>query len=175
MQENYTPRQIAAIQNAIGRGRQSLMQCDEHPRIFANAFIRAEGLQLPGEDLDRETRRRMEIHIMAAINERHSEIEEEPRISAAIHREITRILGESERFQMMKNPYLVGYHLVIDDQVADKCCCKYFTSIDVFGLGPGVVPPHEIVVLPPCCDGIQWKPVYETEKGEKSKKGAGDN
>jgi len=163
MQKNYTPQQIVAIRNAISRGRQALMQCDEHPRIFASAFIRAEGLQLPGEDLDRETRRRMEIHIMAAINERHGGIEEEPRISAAIHREVTRILSEAERFQVMKNPQLVGYHLVIDDQVADKVRCKHFTNIDVFGLGPGVVPPHEVVVLPPCCDGIQWKLVYETD------------
>ena len=163
MQENYTAQQIVVIQNAIRRGRRALMQRDDHPKIFASAFLRADGLQLPGEDLDRETRRRMEIYIMAAINKRLGEIEEEPRISAAIHREVTRILGETERFQVMKNPELLGYQFVIDNQVADNVRCRYFTRIDLFGLGPGVVPPHEVVVLPPCCDGIQWKPVYETD------------
>lgn len=163
MRENYTPQQIVVIQAAIKRGRQALMRCDEHPRIFASAFIRAGGLQLPGNKLDREIRRRMEIHIMTSINGRHSKIKEGPRIRAAIHREVARIFSEAERFQAMKHPHLVGYHLVIDDQVADHVLCKRYTNFDAFGLGPGVVPPHEIVVLPPCCDGINWKPVYKTE------------
>lgn len=163
MQENYTAQQIVVIQNAIRKGRRALMKRDDHPKIFASAFLRANGLQLPGEDLDEETRRRMEIYIMAAINERLGEIEEEPRISAAIHREVTRIFGETERFQVMKNPELLGYQFVIDGRVADNVRCKHFTRINLFGLGPGVVPPNEVVVLPPCCDGIQWKPVYETD------------
>ena len=163
MHENYTTQQISVIQDAIRKGRQALMRCDEHPRIFASAFIRAGGLNLPGNDLDRETRRRMEIHIMASINGRHRKIEEGPRIREAIHREVARIFGEFERFQVMKQPHLVGYHLSIDDQVAEHVLCKRYTRFDAFGIGPGVVPPHEIVVLPPCCDGIHWKPVYKTE------------
>ena len=161
--ENYTPQQIVVIQYAIKRGRQALMRCDEHPRIFASAFIRAGGLQLPGNELDREIRRRMEIHIMTIINGRHSKIKEGLLILVAIHREVARIFGEVERFQAMKHPHLVGYHLVIDDKVADHVLCKRYTSFDAFGLGPGVIPPHEIVVLPPCCDGIDWKPVYKSE------------
>ena len=164
MHENYTPQQIAVIRDAISKGRQALMLCDEHPKIFASTFIRAGGLHLPGNDLDRETRRRMEIHIMTNINGRHSKAKEGPRIRAAIHREVERIFGEVERFQLMKNPQLVGYQLVINDQVPDHVLCKRYTTFDVFGLGPGVIPPHEVVVLPPCCDGIRWKPVYETKR-----------
>lgn len=163
MNENYTPQQISAIQAAIRKGRQALMRCDEHPRIFASAYIRAGGLHLPGDGLDKETRRRMEVHIMANINGRHVKIEERPRVRVAIHREVARIFGEVERFRAMKHPHLVGYRLVVDNQVADHVLCKRYTRFDAFGLGPGVVPPHEIVVLPPCCDGVIWKPVYKAE------------
>jgi len=48
MHENYTPQQIAVIRDAIRKGRQALMRCDENPKIFASAFIRAGGLHLPG-------------------------------------------------------------------------------------------------------------------------------
>jgi len=162
MHENYTPQQIAVIRDAIRKGRQALMRCDENPKIFGSAFIRAGGLNLPGKELDSETRRRMEIHIMTNINGRHSKAKEGARIRAAIHREVARIFGEVERFQLMKNPHLVGYQLVINDQVPDHVLCKRYTKFDAFGLGPGVIPPNEVVVLPPCCDGIRWKPVYET-------------
>jgi hypothetical protein len=161
MHENYSPQQLSAIRAAIKKGRQALMLGDGHPRIFASAFIRAGGLHLPGDDLDRETRRRMEIHIMANINGRHSGADEEPRIRVAIHREVGRIYSEVERFQVMMHPHLIGYQLIIDAQDPVNVVCERYTRLDAFGLGPGIVPPHEIVVLPPCCDEIHWQPIYE--------------
>ncbi|MCP3867003.1 MAG: hypothetical protein GY703_02685, partial [Gammaproteobacteria bacterium] len=128
MHDNYTPQQITIIVDAIKQGRRALMLTDERPRTFANAYIRAGGLNLPGEALDSEIRRRMEIHIMTAVNGRQAKIEEPPAIRNAIHREVARIFGEVERFQMMKYPNLVGYRLDADEKVADQALCKRYTE-----------------------------------------------
>ena len=162
-QANYTPQQVSAIREAIRKGREAFVRNDQHPRIFASAFIRAGGLQLPGEELDHETRRRIEIHIMANINGRFSGADEPPRIRAAIKREVTRIYDEVERFRATMHYHLVGFQLTIDKRVANRACCEPYTKPDAYGLGPGVIPPQEIVVLPPCCDGIHWKPIFEEE------------
>jgi hypothetical protein len=161
--DNYTPQQVQAIREAIRKGREAFIRNDEHPRIFASAFIRAGGLQLPGEELDPETRLRMEIHVMANINGRYSGADEPPRIRAAIKREVTRIYDEVERFRLTLHAHVLGFQLKIDRRVAHRGCCKRYTKLDAYGLGPGVIPPQEIVVLPPCCDGIHWIPIYEQE------------
>jgi hypothetical protein len=162
-QETYTPQQVMAIREAIRKGREAFIRNDEHPRIFASAFIRAGGLHLPGEELDRETRLRMEIHIMANINGRFSGTDEPPRIRASIQREVTRIYDEVERFRVLMHAHPIGYRLTIGKKVAKRACCERYTKLDIYGLGPGVVPPQAIVVLPPCCDGIHWEPIYEEE------------
>ena len=160
--DKYTPQQIAAIRSAIRKGRQALMEGERHPRVFASAFIGAGGLHLPGEAMDRHTRLRMEIHILANINGRHCGADEEPRIYSAIRREVARIFSEYERFQVMMTPHLVGYQLIVDEKGLNQAICKPYVKLDAFGLGPGVIPPHEVVVLPPCCVNIRWKPLYET-------------
>jgi hypothetical protein len=56
---------------------------------------------------------------------------------------------------------VVGYRLIIGKTVSDLGCCERYAKLDVYGLGPGVIPPQAIVVLPPCCDGVHWEPIYE--------------
>jgi hypothetical protein len=161
MQKNYTPEQSAVIRNAIREGRVALAKGEQIPRVFASAFLRAGGLQCPGGSLDQETRRRMEGRIMAIINQRGSGEAEEDSIQIMIDREVARIHDEFERFQAMMQPNLTGYRLKIDRSVIDPLACQQFAGMDLFGLGSGVITPHEIVVLPPCCDGAHWEPVYE--------------
>lgn len=162
MQTSYTTQQVTAIRSAVQAGRRALMHGEVQARLFASAFFRAGGLQLPGGELDRETRRRMESHIMVNLNGRDSGADEEPVIRAAIHRELARIHEETERFLAMQQPHLLGYRMILN-RVANRSECQRYAAADVFGLGPGVVPAHEIVVLPPCCDGVRWQPVFEDE------------
>ena len=169
MHENYTPLQITAIREAIRKGREALMRGGGDPRLFASAFIRAGGLQQPGAELDRESRRRMEIHIMANLNGRHTEAGEAPGIRATIRRELARILGEVERFRAMKHPHLIGFRLRIDKRSPARTVCERYARLDAFGLGSGVVPPHEVVVLPPWCDSIHWQPLYDQGEGTQAK------
>ncbi len=163
MEESYTPQQLTAIREAIREGRRALMQSDGHPRFFASAYIRAGGLQLPGGELDRETRLRLETHIMVAVNGRESGSEEEPAHRALVDREVARIYTEADLLRAMMNPGLVGFRLVIEEGAANRPRCQRYAMLDAFGLGAGVVPPHEILVLPPWCDQIRWEPVYEEE------------
>ena len=161
-QTNYTTQQVATIRAAIKAGRDALVHGEARARVFASAFFRADGLQLPGGELDKETRRRIESHIMVNINGRDSGAGEEPAIRATILRELARIHNETERFLAMQQPHLLGYQMVLD-RVAKRVDCKRYAAVDMFGLGAGVVPAHEIVVLPPCCDGVRWQPIYEDE------------
>ncbi|MCB1859690.1 MAG: hypothetical protein KDI63_15560 [Gammaproteobacteria bacterium] len=165
MENNYTPQQILSIRSAIREGRRALMQSDGHPRVFASAFIRAGGLQLPGAELDRETRLRLETHIMVNVNGRESGGDETPLHRALIDREVHRIFNEADLLRAMMNPGLVGFRLVVDKTIPNWEFCERYAALDAFGLGPGVVPPHEILVLPPCCDRVRWEAVYENEDG----------
>ncbi len=162
---NFTPEQSAHIRAAIQAGRQALSIGERSPGIFAAAFLRAGGLQLPGEELDPETRRRAEGRIMAIVNRRGSNQPEPKPIQAMIEREVARIHDEFDRFQTSVNPDLVGYRLRIGRDVADPAACLRFTQVDLFGMGPGTIPPGEIVVLPPCCDGALWEPIYQSSPG----------
>lgn len=160
MDNNYSTQQIDAIRRAIKAGRLALMHGEPAMRTFASAFFRADGLQLPGEELNSETRRRIESIIMVSLNGRNSGAGEEPHIRAAVSRELARIQDEMARFRTMQHPHLIGYRMVLE-AVSDRQQCQRYACVDVFGLGAGVVPPHEIVVLPPCCDGIRWQALYE--------------
>lgn len=162
MEKNYSTQQIEAIRAAIKAGRFALMNGEPMARIFASAFFRADGLQIPGEELNPETRRRIESIIMVNLNGRDSVAGEERRVRATVSRELARIQDEMARFTTMQHPDLVGYRMVLDG-VNDREQCQRYAAVDVFGLGAGVVPPHEIVVLPPCCDGIRWLALYEQE------------
>ena len=159
--DSFSIEQIAAIRDALKQGRQALAKGKVNAQVFASAYIRAGGLQLPGETLDRDTRRRMESHVLATITGRVSGTKEQPRVGRAIQREVERILSEVECFKAMINPDLVGYRLVFDEHSSYSTICKRYATLDAFGLGPGVIPPHEIVVLPPSCDGARWEAVYE--------------
>lgn len=163
MQNNYTPEQSAVIRKAIREGRLALATGERAPRVFASAFLRAGGLQRPGGTLDQETRRRIEGRIMAIINQRDSGDPEPAAMQRMIDREVTRIHDEYQRFQAMMQPNLAGYRLRIGPATADALACQRFAGVDIFGMGPGVIPPHEIVVLPPCCDGVHWEPLYDEE------------
>ena len=161
MPDTYTTPQIDAIRQALKSGRHAMMQSGESPRLFASAYIRAGGLQLPGGTLDPETLRRVESRIMVAVNGQRTEASESPAIEAMIAREIERIRGEVERFQLMMHPTLRGFRLEPADGMGDRDACQRFLDLDAYGLGRGVVPAHEIVVLPPCCDGVRWIPLYD--------------
>ena len=123
MQKNYDTQQVATIRTAIEAGRRAMRHGEPSARIFASAFFRAGGLQLPGEELDRETRRRMESLIMVSLAGRSNSMHEEPRIRAAISRELSRIHDEVGRFQAMQQPHLLGYRAVLDG-VADADLCR---------------------------------------------------
>lgn len=161
MGNSYSTEQSAVIRAAIQAGRNALANGERAPRVFASAYLRAGGLQQPGGELDQETRRRIEGRIMAIINQRGSNAPEAPEIQALIDREVGRIHDEFERFQASMHPELAGYRLKLGATVADRQACRRFARIDIFGLGPGIIPPNEIVVLPPCCDGASWEPIYE--------------
>ncbi|HEB94999.1 MAG TPA: hypothetical protein ENI96_01045 [Sedimenticola thiotaurini] len=161
MNNSYSPDQSAQIRAAIEAGRRALSIGERSPRVFAAAYLRAGGLQQPGGELDPETRRRVEGRIMAIINQRGGRSREPAPIQAMIEREVARIYDEFDRFQTSTHPDLTGYRLRIGRDVADPAACHRFARIDLFGMGPGVIPPNEIVVLPPCCDGAVWEPVYQ--------------
>ncbi|MCB1760232.1 MAG: hypothetical protein KDI68_10705 [Gammaproteobacteria bacterium] len=161
MSDHYSTQQTEAIRQAIRAGRHALMQNGESPRMFAAAYIRAGGLQLPGGTLPSDTRRRVESRIMVAVGGRSSDSRESAAIEALIAREIARILGEVQRFHLMMHPKLHGFRLEIPEHASQRKPCLRFLALDAYGLGPGVVPAHEIVVLPPCCDEVRWIPLYE--------------
>jgi hypothetical protein len=161
MSDNYSTQQTDAIRQAIRAGRQAMMQRGESPRLFASTYIRSGGLQLPGGELDPETRRRIESRIMVTMGGQQTDASEPPAIESLIAREIERILGEVERFQLMMHPDLRGFRLEATAGMPERKLCLRFLALDAYGMGRGVVPAHEIVVLPPCCDGVRWAPLYE--------------
>lgn len=81
----------------------------------------------------------------------------------AVVREINRAYSEAYWFGTAQHPDTAGFRIKMYHNVADPGDCMRFAECDNFGLGAGVFPPDEIVVLPPYCDRAAFEAVFKDE------------
>jgi len=135
--------------------------------VFADTFFRHGGVQVPGMPfIDEGTLRRIGSYALANLIEGKG-----PRITLgetdwffdAMVREMNRAYLEAYWFGAARHPDTVGFRLKIYDNVADIAGCQSYSECDNFGLGAGIFPKDEIVILPPCCDQASFEVVFKDE------------
>lgn len=135
--------------------------------VFADTFFRHGGVQVPMMPfIDEGTLRRIGSYALANLIEGKG-----PRITLgetdwffdAMVREMNRAYAEVYWFGSAQHPHTAGFRLKMYHNVIDIDGCKRFVECDNFGLGDGIFPPDEIVVLPPCCDGAAFEVVFKDE------------
>lgn len=163
----WNDKQIDIIRSSVKAGRMEMKKSGISATIFAEVFIKSGGIQIPGmPDIEEAALRRIGSHVLANIIEGKG-----PRITPgepdwffnAVAREMNRAGSEAYWFSAAKHPNTAGFRLKICHNVIDIDGCKRFVERDNFGLGAGVFPPDEIVVLPPCCDGAYFEVVFKDE------------
>ena len=157
--KNYTPKQIFTIRNAIESARQAMTTFGNNAAVFAEAFITADGIQVPGKDIEESVRKRINDYILKSLAGEISFVHEPSWIIELISREIDRAHSEAAQATVRAQDNVAGFSLAFSENVTDKEFCLRIASADLYGLGEGVFPKDEIVVLPPGCDQTWWEVV----------------
>lgn len=135
--------------------------------VFADAFIKAGGIQIPGiPAVDGGTLRRIGSYVLMNLMEGSGAKLKYPEpewFFDTLVREINRAHSEAYWFGAAMHPDTAGFRLVMYDNIVDMAGCKRFAECDNFGLGEGIFPKEEIVVLPACCDGAAFEVVFKDE------------
>lgn len=163
----WTENQITRIKSAVKAGRAAISKRNIDAFVFADAFVKLGGIQVPGMPfIDEGTLRRIGSHVLANIIEGKG-----PRITPgepdwffdAMAREMNRSFSEAYWFSAAQHTDVVGFRLKIYENVADIEDCESFAKCDSFGLGAGIFPKDEIVILPTCCDRASFEVVFKDE------------
>ncbi len=157
--KNYTPKQTFIIRNAIESGRQAMAQFGTHASVFAEAFIEANGIQVPGQEIDEGTRQYINDYVLKSLAGQASFIHEASWLVEITSREIDRVHSEVTQAIIRIQEQVTGFSFAFSHDVTDKEFCQKVASTDLYGLGAGIFPKDEIVVLPPGCDQSWWEVV----------------
>ncbi|HXH03829.1 MAG TPA: hypothetical protein VNN09_10985 [Candidatus Competibacteraceae bacterium] len=159
--DKYSPKQIFAIRKAIERGRQAMSADGIDPLVFASAYLEAGGVQIPGQELDEPMRRRIDAHILESLGSTPTFLQEKHWIIDVVSREIERIHSEVKLAEQRQQEQVRGFRFRFSSNSRNKDFCARLAEADLYGLGPGVFPRDEVVVLPPSCDQCWWEPVLQ--------------
>lgn len=157
--ERYSARQVFIIREAIAAGRAAMAEYGAEPLVFAGAFLDVDGAQVPGGELDAALRSRVNGQVLEALGGTPDGSAGPQWLHLLIGREVRRIRAEVEMFRARANPDVVGFRFRHAEDVAELAFCRSLAGHDLYGLGPGIIPRREIVVLPPGCDRVWWEPV----------------
>lgn len=163
----FTPRQIAAIKQAVQAGRRL---CADSPAFVALdfwlGFHQAGGVQVPGREASAQEQRTVIEHVtrrLAQPDRAPSTRGIRDDVAFTIVREAKRAEQEVEMLGMEAlATELVGHRLLLLERHASNPLCQALAHKD-HGLGPGVIPPGMVVVLPACCDGARFDPLFESD------------
>ncbi len=158
--DQFTPRQVFLIREAIYEGRMAMADGGADAMVFAMAFLDAGGLQVPGRELSDAERVRIHGHILESLGGTPTFLSEAEWVVPVVTREIERAFMESDLAASREKDEVVGFRLKVSARDAKDVFCRRITGADLYGLGAGVFPKEEIVVLPPHCESIHWEPVY---------------
>ena len=151
----YKARQVATIREAIAAGRDALRQNGSRdPGDFAEAYIAAHGVQVPGEPKsDRAAELAEQLRDCLARGIRRVDDRD-------LQREINRVHQEVQWLDAQYDDSIVGFFLELPEAALDSPTAEAL-SHQMEGLGPGVFRKADIIVLQPDCDGARFTPVTE--------------
>ncbi len=151
----YKARQLATIREAVAAGREALRkQASRDPQVFAQAYIAADGVQIPGQPRSEQApglARRLQDCLTNGV--RHVD-------ESDLQREIDRVHQEVQWLDAQYDDSVVGLLLELPEAAKDSPTVEAL-SHQMEGLGPGVFRKADIIVLQPDCDGASFTPLTE--------------
>lgn len=154
----YKARQVAAIEAAVVAGRRALRAAGRYePLIFAEAFVAAGGVQLPGEPGAESRTATAGQELLRALRAGRRD-DPDP----LLRRELQRALSETAWAEAAADDRVVGFRLELNPACAADPACDALTKQD-HGFGRNLFPKMAVVVLPPQADGSRFVPVTQDE------------
>lgn len=153
---DYTPEQTQRLRRAIAEGREAMRRAGQfQPLVFAQAFLVAGGLQIPGAADNEETQRLADqlLQIIAQGGSSNHPV---------LRRELERARNEARWTQAAEADDVIGFRLELAPAALLDRSCRQVLKAD-HGLGSAVFRKAEIVVLPAACEGARFFPVYAHE------------
>lgn len=165
----YTPVQIERVRLGIRAGREAMKKRGAYLMVFADAFAKAGGMQVPGrENIPEEHLRVLGSIVLMWTEKTDYDLVKTWRwisddMVSALHREINRAHQEVGMFNASSHPDAYGWRFGYSENSADPEACKRLAECDNFGLGQGVFPLDEPLVLQPMYDRSFLDLVYRDE------------
>lgn len=154
----YTAEQIERIRAAVAEARAALRARGRYDLLeFARVYVAQEGVQIPGEPADVSARGRLAEALLAALAEGRDAAGD-----PALAHELERVRNEVRWAEIGEADDVVGFRLELPPAALLERPCRAFLKLDR-GLGAGVFPKTQVVVLPPGCGGARFVPVREHE------------
>lgn len=164
----FTLEQYGMIRRAVMAGRRALLNRGSDPMIFAATFLDAGGFQVPGLTVDAVRLRGVGSFVLFALEAGSIDAAEIRRaytwagdeVARAVLREVTRAHLEAVWYVIGRRDDVEGFKVIVSGARSPDACAGIM-QCDSFGMGEGCYPKHEIMILPPCCDGsIKLENIY---------------
>lgn len=155
----YTTAQAFIIRDALAHARQAIEQQGLSALVFANAFLEANGLQQPAAELSKLQYQTLAGHILEALGGTPCYSQRDAWEIELIERECQRIQLELKLAHYRQHSDFLGFRLRFSTHSQDQDFCQRVASYDLYGMGPGVFPAYEIVVLQPGCNDCDWEAI----------------
>ena len=161
--ELFTDEQIKKISIGIKIARQSMVINGAEPEIFLEAFIKAGGIQVPGHEINKDDQQNIGDHALKSLRGSPSFMSKPDYIRDTIRREMGRAYSETYIQTGIKTDDVIGYRLLADGTTNNNNQCTQLINKNLYGLGKGVYPKNEIIVLQPYCDRCYLEVVFDDE------------
>jgi len=161
--EDYTPEQRDIMHRAWAQGWKEMSRRGADSIVFARAFARAGGMQMPGKTTSIDTRNHIATHVYRSLMDGRTSHSEKAQLQPHIHREVNRAMEAAFMFTGAQHPDVTAFRLVMADNIENRKACEEFLSCHPSALGIGIFPKTEPPVLPPCCDRAYWEVVFADE------------
>lgn len=165
----YTAAQIDRIKEGIKAGRAAMEKRGNYAMVFADAFCKAGGFQVPGfsQVSDAHLRVLGSILLMWLEGPDYSLLRNwrwiNEAMTDALHREVNRTLQEVAMFGASNHPDAYAWRFIPSPNSVDKEACRRLAECDNYGLGIGLFPLDELLVFQPIYDRAYLELVYRDE------------
>jgi len=154
----FRARQIETIRNAVGEGRAAVRAAGRfEPAVFAEAFVAAGGVQIPGAPDDEQRRREVAEALLEALRRGRRRSDDRD-----VQREIDRAHNEVQWARAQLDDKIVGFYAHFPEGALESPEVETLSHA-MHGYSAGVFRKSDVVVLQPVCDGTRFTPVLEDE------------
>ena len=154
----YTPEQVRAVRDAVAQGREAMHRAKRYdPVVFAQAYIRHGGVQIPGVPNAAALSQRIAKQLLTSLKCGNPIGDDEH-----LRRELKRVHTEVRWTTLAQSEKIVGFYLKLGPAAELEPTCRQLLGEDS-GLGAAVFPKTRIVVVPAACSDYEFIPVLEDE------------